>query len=136
LKYTIYYRFQLSRIIAGLYFSLIFFQICLQMNQVGLRDIVKSSDARRFELSVTSHPGRSGEVWTMQALSKELKTEWVTRLQKLLIQQLCSIKSQYFAVVSCSLFFIYLSCWQMVWDLFCGEFWQQKITIFGGLGLV
>jgi hypothetical protein len=62
------------------------------MNQVGLREVVKSSDDRRFELSVSIRAGRSGEVWTMQAGTKELKAEWVTHIQKLLLRQLYSIK--------------------------------------------
>jgi hypothetical protein len=69
-----------------------------QMNQVGLRETVKSGDVRRFELTVTNQGGRSIEVWTMQASSKEVKAEWVANVQKLLIRQLCSIKSKLFRI--------------------------------------
>jgi len=64
------------------------------MNRVGLREVVKSGDVKRFELTVTNPGGRSVEVWTMQAPSKELKAEWVANVQKLLVRQLYSIKSK------------------------------------------
>jgi len=64
----------------------------VQMNQVGLREVVKSDDDRRFEISVTSKRGRAVEVWTMQAATQQLKMEWVARIKKLLMKQFFSIR--------------------------------------------
>jgi len=65
------------------------------MNQVGLREVVKSDDDRRFEVTVTSKRGRAVEVWTMQAATQQLKTEWVARIKKLLMKQFFSIRRTY-----------------------------------------
>jgi len=67
----------------------------LQMNQVGLREVVKSEDDRRFEVTVTSKRGRAIEVWTMQVATRQLKTEWVARIKKLLMKQFFSIRRMY-----------------------------------------
>jgi len=64
----------------------------VQMNQVGLREVVKSEDDRRFEVTVTSKRGRAVEVWTMQAATRQLKTDWVARIKKLLMKQFFSIR--------------------------------------------
>ena len=65
------------------------------MNQVGLREVVKSEDDRRFEVTVTSKRGRAVEVYTMQAATRQLKTEWVARIKKLLMKQFFSIRRTY-----------------------------------------
>jgi len=65
------------------------------MNQVGLREVVKSDDDRRFEITVTSKRGRAVEVWTMQAATQQLKMEWVARIKKLLMKQFFSIRRTY-----------------------------------------
>jgi len=62
------------------------------MNQVCLREVVKSDDDRRFEISVSSKRGRAVEVWTMQAATQQLKTQWVARIKKLLMRQFFSIR--------------------------------------------
>ena len=62
------------------------------MNQVGLREVVKSDDDRRFEITVTTKRGRAVEVWTMQATTQQLKMDWVTRIKKLLMRQFFSIR--------------------------------------------
>jgi len=67
----------------------------MQMNQVGLREVVKSEDDRRFEVTVTSKRGRAVEVWTMQAATRQLKAEWVARIKKLLMKQFFSIRRMY-----------------------------------------
>jgi len=65
------------------------------MNQVGLREVVKSDDDRRFEITVSNKRGRAVEVWTMQAATQQLKTEWVARIKKLLMNQFFSIRRTY-----------------------------------------
>jgi len=65
------------------------------MNQVCLREVVKSDDDRRFEISVSSKRGRAMEVWTMQAATQPLKTQWVARIKKLLMRQFFSIRRMY-----------------------------------------
>jgi len=62
------------------------------MNELGLREVVKSEDDRRFELSVTNKRGRAVEVWTMRAATQQLKNDWVARIKKLLMRQFFSIR--------------------------------------------